>query len=91
MEKIIPTGERLLVKQVEAKSTYGESAIFIPEAQQVKERKAVVIAIGKNVTEVVEGDVIRYSDFASPVEMEHEGAQHLLLRKEDILAVIVNI
>lgn len=91
MEKIIPTGNRVLVKQVEAKSTYGNSNIYIPEAQQVKERKAYVVSIGENVTEVKEGDLIRYSDHASPIEMDHEGKSHLLLNKDAVLAIIVNV
>ena len=91
MEKIIPTGDRLLIKQEAAKATYGNSDIYIPEAQQTKERKAIVIAIGNNVTEVKEGDVIRYSDFASPVDMHHEGDACLLISKEDVLAVIITV
>ena len=91
MEKIIPTGNRVLVRQVEAKSTYGNSNIYIPESQQVKERKAYVVSIGENITEVKEGDLIRYSDHATPIVMKHEGEEHLLINKDAILAVIVNV
>lgn len=91
MEKIIPTGNRVLVKQVTAHKTYGNSNMYIPEAQQVRERKGTVVSIGENVTEVKGGDLIRYSDHASPIVMMHEGEEHLLINKDAVLAVIVNV
>ena len=36
-------------------------------------------------------DLIQYAKFADPVEMEHEGEKHLLIRKGDILAVIIDV
>ena len=90
-QQVIPIGSKILIKQLAVKETYGNSGIYIPEAQQSKENKGHVVAIGEEVEEINIGDLIQYAKFADPVEMEHEGEKHLLIRKGDILAVIIDV
>ena len=90
-QQVIPTGNIILIKQLAVKETYGDTSIYIPEAQQSKENKGHIVAIGEEVEEVNIGDLIQYAQFADPVEMNHEGEKHLLIRKGDILAVIINV
>ena len=91
MDKIRPVGDRLLIQQHKAKETYGDTGIYIPDAQKVKENKGYIIAIGDEVEGVGIGDLIQYAQFADPVEMNHQGEKHLLIRKGDILAVIIDV
>ena len=91
MERIIPTGRRILVLQEEAQETYGNSGIYIPETSQSKERKGTVVALGSEVTLVDEGSVIRYSNHADPIMMNHEGQPHLLMDEGAVLAIVVSV
>jgi len=90
-QQVIPTGNRILIKQLAEKETYGDTGIYIPDAQKVKENKGYIIAIGDEVEGVGIGDLIQYAQFADPVEMNHQGEKHLLIRKGDILAVIIDV
>lgn len=90
-QQVIPTGNRILIKQLAEKETYGDTGIYIPDAQKTKENKGYIIAIGDEVEGVGIGDLIQYAQFADPVEMNHEGEKHLLIRKGDILAVIIDV
>jgi len=87
MEKVIPIGNKVLVKQVKAKETYGDTGIFIPDAQQTQELKGIVISVGDTVEGIQEGDLIQYGEYAQPVSMSHDGEPHLLINKQDIISV----
>tara|TARA_R100000322_G_scaffold167467_1_gene135406 strand:- start:656 stop:931 length:276 start_codon:yes stop_codon:yes gene_type:complete len=91
MEKVIPIGNKVLVKQVKAKETYGDTGIFIPDAQQTQELKGIVISVGDTVEGIQEGDLIQYGEYAQPVPMSHDGEPHLLINKQDILAIIISV
>tara|TARA_R100001530_G_scaffold136374_2_gene116830 strand:+ start:5174 stop:5452 length:279 start_codon:yes stop_codon:yes gene_type:complete len=90
-DKVIPIGNKVLVKQIQAKETYGDTNIYIPDAAQTKELKAYVVSVGDDVEGIEEGDLIQYGEYAQPVNMSHEGEQHLLINKQDILAIIVSV
>ena len=91
IEKVIPIGHRILVKQVKASETYGDSGIYIPENQQSQQLKAYVVSVGDGVKGIMEDDCVQYSDNAHPVTMMHDGETHLLIDQHDILAIIVNV
>ena len=91
MEKVIPIGNKVLVKQVKAKETYGDTGIYIPDAQQTQELKGIVISVGDTVEGIQEGDLIQYGEYAQPVSMSHDGEPHLLINKQDILAIIISV
>ncbi len=82
-----PLGERVLIeiKTSEEKSTGG---ILIPQAAQEKTQEGKVIAVGKgeNVT-VKAGDKVIYDKYAG-TQIKIDGKDHLVIKCEDILAII---
>ena len=83
-----PLGDRVLVsrKVNEAKSAGG---IIIPETAQEKTTEGVVVAVGtdEDVIKVKSGDKILFDKYAG-TEIKIEGTDHLLMRMDDILAII---
>ena len=82
-----PIGERVLVKNVgiEEKTAGG---LFIPETAQEKTQEAVVIAIGDNKDiKVKPNDKIIYDKYAG-TSIKIKGEDHLIIKNEDILAII---
>lgn len=85
--KLIPLGDRLVLKQAVAEETT-KSGIVLPGQAQEKPQEAVVVAVGKDVKgELSEGDKVIYSKYAgSSVKVDEE--ELMLIKEEDILAVI---
>ena len=88
MRKVIPVGKKILLKQQEIQETYSNTGIFIPESHQEKECKGKVIAVGKDVEEIKDGDFVQYSEHSVPTTMEHNGEEHLLVQAGDVFAII---
>lgn len=86
--KVIPLADRVLVKteKTEAKTASG---IIIPDTAQEKTQIAVVIAVGddKEKIKVKDGDRIMYDKYAG-TNIKIEGEDHLILKAEDIIAII---
>ena len=86
--KVKPIGDRVLVKmeQGEEKTAGG---IFIPQTAQEKTQTGVVAAVGddKDVIKVKKGDKIMYDKYAG-TSVTIDGEEHLLMKMQDILAVI---
>ena len=87
-QKIVPVGKRVLIKEKKPGEFFPGTKIMIPDSAKEKTYQGYVIGIGKEVTEVQVGDLIQYVDYATPVEMKHNGEKHLLIAQGDILAVI---
>lgn len=92
---IKPLGDRVVIELVEQEETTA-SGIVLPESAQEKPQEGRVVAVGsgrvtdsgeKVALEVAEGDRIIYSKFAG-TEVTFEGKEYLILRENDILAVI---
>ncbi|NLL93225.1 MAG: co-chaperone GroES [Clostridiales bacterium] len=85
--KLIPLGDRLVLKQAVAEETT-KSGIVLPGQAQEKPQEAVVVAVGKDVKgELSEGDKVIYSKYAgSSVKVDEE--ELMIIKEEDILAVI---
>ncbi|MFA7118351.1 MAG: co-chaperone GroES [Sphaerochaetaceae bacterium] len=87
---IRPLADRVLVKseQMQQKSAGG---IYIPETAQEKTQIATVIAVGEGTDKVKmtvkAGDKILHDKFAG-VQVKSEGEEYLILKMEDVLAVI---
>ncbi len=84
---IKPLGERVLVeiKTSEEKTSGG---IVIPQAAQEKTQEGVVVSIGESeAIKVKAGDKIIYDKYAG-TQFKIDDKDHLLLKYEDILAVI---
>tara|TARA_R110000824_G_scaffold14820_6_gene62727 strand:+ start:118 stop:393 length:276 start_codon:yes stop_codon:yes gene_type:complete len=90
MSKIRPIGDRLLIKQHQAKETFGTSGIYIPESHQEKDDRGTVIGIGDDVLGIFEGEIILFNQFVQPVKIVHMGEDHILLRQQDVWAIVDN-
>ena len=95
MANFRPLYDRVLVKRVEA-DTMTSSGLFLPESAKEKPQQAIVIAVGTGRVSksnevrpltVSEGDRILFGKYAGD-EIKLDGAEHIILREEDILAII---
>ena len=92
--KLVPLGDRVVLKQVEAEETTKSGLILTTSAQE-KPQEAEVIAVGpggmvdgKEVTmQVKPGDKVIYSKYAGN-EVQLEGEEYIIVRQNDILAVV---
>ena len=92
--KLVPLGDRVVLKQVEAEETTKSGLILTTSAQE-KPQEAEVIAVGpggmvdgKEVTmQVKPGDKVIYSKYAGH-EVKVEGEEYIIVRQNDILAVV---
>jgi chaperonin GroES len=93
--KIRPLHDRILVKRLE-EETKTTGGLFIPDTAKEKPIQAQVIAAGAgkrdkdgkvHALEVKAGDRILFSKY-SGTEVKIDGEEHLILREDDILAVI---
>ncbi|MCH1544556.1 MAG: co-chaperone GroES [Bacteroidia bacterium] len=87
---IKPLADRVLVEPVAAEQTTA-SGIIIPDTAKEKPQKGKIIAVGNGKPDepmtVKEGDTILYGKYAG-TEINHEGADYLIMRESDILAII---
>ena len=92
--KLVPLGDRVVLKQVEAEETTKSGLILTTSAQE-KPQEAEVIAVGpggmvdgKEVTmQVKPGDKVIYSKYAGN-EVKLEGEEYIIVRQNNILAVV---
>ena len=91
---LVPLGDRVVIKQLEAEETT-ISGIVLPGQAQEKPQQAEVIAVGpggvvdgKEVKmEVSVGDKVIYSKYAG-TEVKLDGAEYIIVKQSDILAVV---
>lgn len=84
---IKPLGDRVLVeiKTSEEKTSGG---IVIPQAAQEKTQEGIVVSIGESGdVKLKVGDVVIYDKYAG-TQIKVDGKDHLVIKAEDILAVI---
>ncbi len=93
--KIRPLNDRILVKRLEEKEVT-KGGIIIPDTAKEKPIEGKVVAIGKGkVLEngtvrplgVLEGDRILFGKY-SGTEIKIEGEEFLMMREDDVLAII---
>ena len=92
--KLVPLGDRVVLKQVEAEETTKSGLILTTSAQE-KPQEAEVIAVGPGgmvdgkevTTQVKPGDKVIYSKYAGN-EVKLEGEEYIIVRQNDILAVV---
>lgn len=95
MASFRPLYDRVLVKRLSAEEkTVG--GLYLPESAKEKPQQAEVVAVGNgrlnknNVLlplTVKKGDIILFGKYAGD-EIKLEGEEHIILREEDILAVV---
>ena len=87
---ITPLADRVIIKQAAAETTTA-SGIIIPDTAQEKPQKGEVVAVGKGTKEnpitVKSGDTVLYGKYAG-TELKHEGADYVIMKESDILAII---
>jgi chaperonin GroES len=87
---IKPLADRVLVQPMEAESKTA-SGLIIPDTAKEKPQKGTVVAAGPGTKDeemqVKTGDVVLYGKYAG-TELSVEGADYLMMRQSDILAVI---
>jgi len=83
---VTPLGNRVFIKQKEAEKISKGGIHLAPNAQD-KPSEGTVSAVGPLVTEVTTGDVVMYGKY-SGTEVEVEDKKYLLVKEQDILAII---
>ena len=80
--KIIPVGQKILVKPLEAKETKSSGGIIIPESVAVADlREAEVVEVSPDLAhKYSEGDHVLYPSKAG-LGQEYKGSLHLWLRE----------
>ena len=93
--KIRPLHDRILIKRVD-EETKTASGLFIPDTAKEKPIQAKVVAVGAgkrdkdgkvHALEVKAGDRVLFSKY-SGTEVKIDGEEHLILREDDLLAII---
>ena len=90
-----PLNDRVLVKRLESEERTA-SGLYIPDTAKEKPSKGEVVAVGpgkhaddgKLVHMAVKvGDMVLFNKYAG-TEVKIDGAEHLVMREDDILAII---
>lgn len=93
--KLKPLNDRVLVKRLESEDkTVG--GLYIPDTAKEKPSKGEVVAVGPGKTAddgkaipmtVKAGDMVLFNKYAG-TEVKLDGVEHLVMREDDILAII---
>ena len=73
---LVPLGDRVVLKQVEAEETT-KSGIVLPGQAQEKPQQAEVVAVDK----------VIYSKY-SGTEVKMDGTEYIIVKQNDILAIV---
>jgi chaperonin GroES len=93
--KVRPLYDRILIKRVEEEQKTA-GGLFIPDTAKEKPQQGLVVAVGNGKIqedgslrklEVKAGDKILFSKYSGN-DIKIEGTEHLILREDDVLAVI---
>jgi chaperonin GroES len=92
---IKPLGDRIVIELVESEEKTA-SGIVLPDSAKEKPQEGKVVAVGSGrvlesgervALEVNVGDRIIFSKYGG-TEVKYQGAEYLILRESDILAVV---
>ncbi len=93
--KIHPLADRIMVKVLEAKEVT-KGGIVLPDTAKEKPQEAEVVSVGKGkvsdegkviAPEVKAGDKVLFGKYTG-TEVNVDGNEYLILREEDILAIV---
>ena len=97
MNTIRPLHDRILVKRLEADGKT-PGGLFIPDNAKEKPVEGLVVAVGSGVLtkegeriplDVKAGDRVLFSKYSgTEVKIQLDGGEHLILREDDLLAVL---
>ncbi len=92
---IRPIGDRVVV-EIEKQEEKTQSGILLPDSAKEKQSQGIIVAVGNGTVlpngerselEVAVGDRIIFSQYGGS-EVKYNGAEYLILRESDILAVL---
>ena len=92
---IQPLGDRILIKSLEQEEKTA-GGIILPDTAKEKPQEAKVVAVGKGriledgtvrPLEIKVGDTVLFAKY-SGTEVSHEEKDFLILREDDVLAVV---
>ncbi len=90
-----PLNDRVLVKRLETEEKTA-GGLYIPDTAKEKPSKGEIVAVGPGKTadngqrialEVKAGDTVLFNKYAG-TEVKLDGVEHLVMREDDILAII---
>jgi chaperonin GroES len=93
--KVRPLHDRILVRRVEEEKK-SKGGIIIPDTAKEKPQEGRVVAVGSGKVledgttrplEVSKGDRVLFSKY-SGTEVQIDGEEHLIIREEDVLAIL---
>jgi len=93
--KVRPLYDRILVKRIE-EETKTAGGLFIPDTAKEKPQEALVVSVGNGklqddgklrALEVKAGDKVLFSKYSGN-EIKIDGEEHLILKEDDVLAVL---
>ena len=92
--KLVPLGDRVVLKQIAAEETT-KSGIVLPGQAQEKPQQAEIVAVGpggvidgKEVAmQVKAGDKVIYSKYAG-TDVKLDGEEYIIVKQNDILAIV---
>ena len=93
--KVKPLYDRILVKRI-AEDAKTKGGLYIPDSAKEKPSEALVVAVGSGIVledgslrklDVKKGDKILFGKYAG-AEIKLDGEEHLILKEEDVLAII---
>ena len=93
--KIRPLHDRVIIKRIEEEETT-KGGIIIPDTAKEKPSEGKVVAVGngkllENGTlqplEVKKGDKVLFGKYAG-TDIKIEGEEHLIMREDDIIAIV---
>jgi len=97
--KIQPLGDRVVIKPLEAESKT-KGGILLPDTAKERPQEGEVVAVGKGrvrdngtlvAPEVKVGDKVLYAKYSGNEIQTREGEELLIMREEDLLAIIKNV
>ncbi|GAK76328.1 MULTISPECIES: co-chaperone GroES [Nonlabens] len=88
--KIQPLSDRVLIEPMAAEQKTA-SGLYIPDTAKEKPQQGKVVAVGKGKKDydmtVKVGDTVLYGKY-SGTELKLDGAEYLMMREDDILAIV---
>jgi chaperonin GroES len=94
--KIRPLHDRLIVRRLEEQEQRSAGGIIIPDTAKEKPQEGKVLAVGagkknedgkRTPLDVKAGDRILFGKYSGS-DIKIDGEEHLILREEDVLAVL---
>lgn len=93
--KLKPLNDRVLIKRLESEEKTA-GGLYIPDTAKEKPSKGEVVAAGPGKMNddgkrielaVKQGDIVLFNKYAG-TEVKLDGVEHLVMREEDILAIL---